>query len=87
MLGRTNRSESLVCQLLPQPLRQLPPVAEVPAISARAANDDLSICFCMAARSAAILLPESQRGSVLAVVAGCSDHFVSKILTLDGCSN
>jgi len=81
------RSEPSVCQFLPQPLRQLHPVAEVPAISARAANDGLSVCFRMAARSAAKLLSEPQRGSVLAVVAGCSAHFFSKILRLDGCSN
>src|SRR6266852_3669475 len=69
LLGPT-RSEPPVCQLLLQPLRQLHPVAEVPAISARAANDGLSVCFRMAARSAAKLLSEPQRGSVLAVVAG-----------------
>jgi len=85
-LGPT-RSEPPVCQLLPQPLRQLHPVAEMPAISARAANDGLSVCFRMAARSAAKLLPEPQRGSVLAVVKGCSGHFLSKILAMDGCSN
>jgi hypothetical protein len=41
----------------------------------------------VAARSAAKLLPEPQRGSVLAVVAGRSGHFFGKILALDGCSN
>jgi len=70
-----NRSESPVCQLLPQPLRQLQPVAEVPTISARAANDSLTVCFRMAACSAAKLLPEPQRGSVLAGMAGGSSHF------------
>jgi hypothetical protein len=74
-LAGPTTSEPLVGQLLPQPLRQLQPVAEVPAISAPAANDSLSVWFRMAARSAAKLLPEPQRGSVLAVVAGCSGHF------------
>jgi len=68
------RSEPPVCQLLPQPLRQLQPVAEVPAISARAANDGFPVCFRMPARRAAKLLPEPQRGSVLAVVARCPGH-------------
>jgi hypothetical protein len=81
------RSEPPVFQLLPQPLRQLHPVAEVPTISARAANDTLAVCFRMAACSAAKLLPEPQRGSVLTGVAGGSRHFVSKLLALDGCSN
>jgi len=80
-------SEPPVCQLLPQPLRQLQPVAEVPAISARAANDGLSVCFRMAARGAAKLLPEPQRGGVLARVEGCPVHFFNKVLALDGCSN
>ena len=73
--GAKTGSEPPVCQLLPQPLRQLHPVAEVPAISAGAANDGLSVCFGMAACSAAKLLPEPQRGSVLAGVAGGSSHF------------
>ena len=84
--GQTE-SEPPICQLLPQPLRQLHPVAEVPAISAGAANDGLSVCFRVAARSAAKLFSKPQRGNVLAVMAGCSRHFFSKVLALDGCSN
>jgi len=84
--GQTG-SEPPVCQLLPQPLRQLHPVAEVPAIPAGAANDGLSVCFRVAARSAAKLFSKPQRGNVLAVMAGCSRHFFSKVLALDGCSN
>lgn len=80
-------SEPPICQLLPQPLRQLHAVAEVPAISAGAANDGLSVCFSVAARSAAILFSKPQRGNVLAVMAGCSRHFFSKVLALDGRSN
>ncbi len=83
----STRSEPSVYQLLPQPLRQLHPVAKVPTVSARAANDSLSVCFRMAACRAAKLLPEPQRGNVLAEVAGGPKHFVSKLLALDGCSN
>jgi len=63
------------------------PGREVPAISAGAANDGLSVCFRVAARSAAKLFSKLQRGNVLAVMAGCSRHFFSKVLALDGCSN
>jgi len=73
--GAKTGSEPPVCQLLPQPLRQLHPVAEVPAISAGAANDGLSVCFRVAARSAAKLFSKAQRANVLAVMAGCSRHF------------
>ena len=69
------RSEPPVYQLLPQPLGELYPVAEVPTISALAANDSLSIRFRMAPCRAAKLLPEPQGGSVLAGVEGGSRHF------------
>jgi len=70
-------SEPPVYQLLLQPLRQLRPVAEVPTVSARAANDSLSVYFRMAACSTAKLLPEPERCSVLAGLAGGSSHFVT----------
>jgi hypothetical protein len=72
---RSTGSELPVSQFLLQPLWQLYPVAEVPAVSAGAANDRLSVCFRMTAGGAAKLVPELQRGRVLAGLEGCSYHF------------